>query len=294
MPTLRQLRYFVAIAEELSFARAASRLHVSQPPLSSQIKNLEEELGVLLLQRDTRSVEITEAGSVFLDGARRILSDVQLVSQQVVRTATGQIGILRIGVVASSMVSVLPEILTRLRKLLPDVQVSLAQQSSLSILQCLRHGQIDLALFHAPPGLEDIETRTYFREPFCAILPRDHPLAEVEPLRIKQLANEPFVNFARSSAPSMFDTIVGACVQAGFSPRIVHSGDFAAMVQMVGLGLGAALVPASLAAQAADRIAVKSLEHDALDLSIDLGWKRDSPSMLVGRAAAALLGEEAT
>jgi len=292
MPTLRQLQYYVAIAEELSFVRAAARLHLSQPPLSAQIKALEEELGVTLLDRDTRSVKLTEAGRVFLTGAQRILSEIQLVSQQAVRTATGEIGTLRIGCVASSMANVLPRILARLHAVLPDVQVSLHQLNSIRIVEALRHGEIDLALFHAPNDVDDIETRPCFREPFCAILPPGHPLADADPLRLAMLANEDFVNFARASAPAVFDTMVGACVKAGFSPNIAHSGDFAAMIQMAELGLGVALVPLSLAQRMADRVVVRHLDEEGLELNIDIGWKRDGAVPLVKRAFAAILAED--
>lgn len=289
MPTLRQLRYFVAIAEELSFVRAAARLHVSQPPLSSQLKSLEDELGIVLLRRDTRTVQLTEAGKVFLDGTQRVLADLQQASRQAVRTATGEIGVLRIGFVSRSMISVLPRVLSRLRAQLPDVEFALLQQSSRGMVQCLQRSDIDMALFNAPSDLADIEVHTIFREPLCAILPPKHPLGRVEPFDLRLLAHEPFVNFERASAPVMFDTIVGACMQAGFSPRIRHTGDFFAMVQMVALGLGVALVPATFAEQSADRVAVRRIERDSLGVSVEVAWLRDTNVALVRRAASALL-----
>jgi DNA-binding transcriptional LysR family regulator len=291
MPTLRQLRYFVAVAEDLSFVRAASRLHVSQPPLSSQIKSLEEELGVRLLDRDTRSVHLTAAGRVFLDGARRILEDLQLLSRKASRTAAGDIGLLRIGFVASSVYSVLPGVLSHLSEHLPGVQFSLQQQGSLAMVDWLRREEIDLAFFHAPPDVEDIQSVAFFREPLCAILPKRHRLAEIEDFNLGMLAGEPFINFARTSAPAIFDTVVGACIQAGFSPDIVHSGDFGSMVQMVGLGLGVALVPATLAARSSDLVEVRDLGDDVKHLSVDLGWKRYSTSALVPRAVEAFTGQ---
>jgi len=290
MPTLRQLRYFVAVAEDLSFVRAASRLHVSQPPLSSQIKSLEEELGVRLLDRDTRSVQLTPAGRVFLEGARRLLDDLQLLSRKASRTAAGDIGLLRIGFVASSVFSVLPGVLSRLADHLPGVQLSLQQQGSLAMVDWLRREEIDLAFFHAPPDVEDIESVAFFPEPLCAILPKGHALAGTQDFNLALLAGEPFINFTRTSAPAIFDTVVGACIQAGFSPDITHSGDFGSMVQMVGLGLGVALVPASLAARSGGLVEVRELGEDAMHLSVDLGWKRESSSALVSRAVEALTG----
>ena len=286
MVTLRQLRYFVAIAEERSFVRAAQRLHVSQPPLSSQVKALEETLSVQLLRRDSRNVELTDAGRVLLQGAQRALADLQRTISETQRAASGEIGDLRIGAVGISLFSVLPTIRAGLNAQLPDVSMTIVHQRSRELQRALLRGDIDLALFHVPSEDPALRVETIHHEPFCAILPLGHRLARCQEFSLLMLKDEGFVNYSRPAATMLFDFVVAACIRAGFSPKIRHTGDYLAMVQMVAVGLGVALVPRALAHRSRELVAVHDLPDDDLAVSLELAWKRDQTSPLVQRAAA--------
>ncbi|GAA5231845.1 LysR family transcriptional regulator [Verticiella sediminum] len=289
MVTLRQIRYFVAIAEELSFVKAAARLHVSQPPLSSQLKALEDELDVKLLTRDSRVVELTDAGRTFLNGCRRILADLQSTVQETNRTAAGELGTLRIGAVASSIISILPTIHGQLSATMPDMEIVVDHQGSREQYLSLMRGDIDIAMLHAAPNDERLEIAPLHRESLCAIMQKTHPLASAKTFSLNMLADENFVNYPRKSAPAMFDLVISTCMLAGFSPRLRHTGDFMTMVQMVGMGMGVALVPRSLAIWSNGMITARELDGAAPTIGVELAWKKDNASTLVQRAARVIL-----
>lgn len=244
---LRHIRYFVAVAEELHFRRAAERLNVSQPPLSQQIHGLEEELGVALFHRNRRAVSLTPAGRRFLPRARRILSEIDAA---ILLTRHGSAQAFTVGFV-SSATSLMAPVLRHLRAIHPDIELHLVEGSTSQQADMLRTGEIDVGFLRPPVPGRDINTEVLMREPLALILANDHPLAGRTGLKLADMARERFVLFPRALGPGLFDSIIVACRKAGFSPEIDQMGE--SMLTILGLvaaGQGVSLVPASLAREA--------------------------------------------
>lgn len=243
---LRHLRYFLAVAEELHFGRAAARLGIAQPPLSQQIRQLEEELGTALLVR-ARPLALTEPGRVLLAEARGILQRVARVKPAVERAARGETGSLAVGVVASATYGVFPRMFRRFRTRHPEVALTLAVMSSGEQAAALRAGQIQLGIARPPFGDETLRVETLLEEPVVVALPGGHPLAARSALRLRALADEPFVLFPRDRHPGWSDFVQGLCREAGFQPRIAQEAtELAAAMALVAAGEGVTLVPASV------------------------------------------------
>ncbi|MGI6797242.1 LysR substrate-binding domain-containing protein [Gordonia sihwensis] len=245
---LRHLRYYVAVAEECHFGRAAQRLHIAQPPLSQQIKQLEADLGVVLLNRSTRKVELTEAGRRYLDRAKEILASVDAAAQEANRVAVGEVGRVAIGFTGSATYHMLPAIARTLRVELPDIELDL-QGEMLTPRQAaaLHDGTIDLGFLRPPVHDRLLRYEVVTTEPMIAVIPRAHRLAEEDSIEIADLADEVFVTYAGFSRSVVFEVVVDACQRAGFTPTIRHEvGETAALVSFVAAGLGVALVPQSV------------------------------------------------
>ncbi|MEZ2278761.1 MAG: LysR substrate-binding domain-containing protein [Microcoleus sp.] len=214
---LRHLRYFIAVAEELNFTRAAEKLHMAQPPLSQQIQQLETELGFQLFRRTKRTVTLTEAGQVFFEESKKILLQLDRAIQLGQQTNRGELGQLTIGFVSSASHNVVPAILQAFRTLHPTVKLELREMTTNQQLHQLREGQIDIG-FIRPPVDEGINSEIVFREPLIVALPQTHQLADRAQVELRQLSAEPFILFPRSLAPGLYDRIISFCQQAGFSP----------------------------------------------------------------------------
>jgi DNA-binding transcriptional LysR family regulator len=245
---LRHLRYFLAVAETGSISHAAQKLFIAQPPLSAQIRQLEEEVGVPLLVRLPRGVALTSAGESFLTDARAILARSQDAGTRARQVHEQQAHVLRLGLMPSLTQSLLPGLLQALQaSALPlDVQVREISPSSVQ-LQALRNAEIDLGFIRL--GVEDVpvEVKASIDDPYCLAIPARHPLARARgPLDLAKAAHEHFVGFASHHQSDYFDQTLALCVEAGFRPDIRHSaGQFAGVLAMVACGLGVAIVPAS-------------------------------------------------
>jgi DNA-binding transcriptional LysR family regulator len=247
---LRHLRYFRAVAEELHFGRAAQRLHIAQPPLSQQIRHLEQELGVDLLIRTTRSVELTAAGRAYLRRAIAVLDEVDDAAEQALRIHAGQEGRLTIGCVGSATYSLLPQLVRALRETLPRVEVSVrGEMLAPAQLTALHSGAIDVALLRPPVDHPGIDVETIRRDPLLAVLPADHPLAARDTLTVADLRQEAFVAHAGNGRSVMSSIVAAACADAGFVPTVRHEvTETSTLVTLVAAGLGVAIVPAPSAA----------------------------------------------
>ena len=244
----RLLRYFIAVAEERHFNRAAQRLHISQPPVSYAIQQLESTLGVKLLQRTSRSVTLTEAGRVFYREAQTLLRLADDVGTLVWRVDAGLTGRLKIGFVGSMLYRGLAQLLSRLRETLPDVEHVLLELNSNEQIEAVRRGELDLGFIHANPVPDDIEAIDLVSEPFRVCIPQSHPRARQASIRLKDLAAEEFVLFSRSASPIYFETVLSMCAAAGFTPRIHHEvRHWLTVASLVSQGLGVSIVPACLA-----------------------------------------------
>src|SRR5574340_256525 len=243
---LRHLRYFVAVAEELHFGRAAARLGTAQPPLSQQIRQLEGELGVELLARTRRRVELTEAGRVFLDEARGILQRVTQATSAARRAARGETGSLAIGVVASATYGLLPRVVRAFRERHPDVALTMSVMSTGAQVAALRAGQLQLAVARPPFGDETLVAEPLHEEPVVAAIPSGHRLSAKRSLPLRALAGEPFVLFPRDRRPGWYDFVLGLCREAGFEPVVGQDApELATALALVAAGDGVTLVPAS-------------------------------------------------
>ena len=241
---LRQLRYFVATAEELHFGRAARRLSISQPPLSMTIRHLEEELGVRLLERNNKRVTLTPAGRVFLSDARYLLSEAGKTKELARRVATGKSGRLRVGFVGSMLYRGLPDYVRAFRTAAPNIVLTLTELNSAEQIDAVAQGRLDAGFVHAPQAPRDLRGIPIAQEPFLACLPEDHRLARSRRMRLGSLADEAFVLFARDASPAYYDSVIAVCAAAGFSPRVEFEvRHWLTVVALVGRKMGVALVP---------------------------------------------------
>jgi DNA-binding transcriptional LysR family regulator len=276
---LRHLRYFVAVAEELHFGRAAERLFIAQPPLSQQIQQLERELGVTLFQRTSRRVQLTPAGEGFLRDARRLLAGLDEAAEGARRAARGETGWLGIGFAASATYDLLPAVLRDFRARFPDVSLSLAELNAAEQARALHERAIHVGF--ARPSVEDPEAvvGAVLREPFLAALPAAHPLAGASPLPLSALASEPFVSFPEQPRPSYAALVRDACAGAGFAPRVVQEvREMQTALSLVAAGLGVALLPDSVRHLRRDGVAYRALAHPAPRTELAVVSRRDDPS----------------
>ena len=243
-PDLRRLRYFVAVAEELHFGRAARRLNVSQPPLSVQIRTLEREIGAPLLVRTQRRVELTEAGRVLLEEARRLLGQADAAVVHARRAAEGAVGRLTIGFVSTVDYSILPPLVRRFRQKHPGIALTLLELTGDRQQALLQSGELDLGLSILPSPAPALASRPVFREPLIAAVPANHPLAVRRRTTLRSLAAEPFIQFPRELAPGLYDLAIAACQKAGFTPHLAQEAiQMQTILGLVAAGLGVALVP---------------------------------------------------
>jgi DNA-binding transcriptional LysR family regulator len=220
MPELRHLRYFVAVAEELSFSRAARRLRMAQPPLSVAIRQLEAELGTELFRRSSRGVTLTEAGEILLAGARRTLAEAEGAVAAAKRAGAGELGSLRIGFSWSARFETLPRLGQAFRLQRPEVELLTEEMWNSRMAGALRDGSIDVAVALCPEIAGDLTYAPIRRERVVALVGTSHPVAGEQAVNLAGLANEEFVLFPRELAPRLYDSLVGICRQAGFEPTV--------------------------------------------------------------------------
>jgi DNA-binding transcriptional LysR family regulator len=286
---LRHLRYFRAVAEELHFGRAADRLHIAQPPLSQQVRQLERELGVALLVRTTRKVELSPAGEAYLKRVVAILDAVDEAGGQAQRIAEGAEGQLAIGCVGSATYSLLPRLVRALREELPGVDVSVrGEMLAPAQISALLAGEIDLALLRPPVEQSGVLLETVRRDRLLAALPEGHALAARDELSIKDLRDEEFVAHAGHGRSVMNGVLTAMCADAGFVPRVRHEvEETSTLVTFVAAGLGVAVVPDPTAALDIAGVCYRSLVPDLLvDLAVGRRALADSP--LIEKALSVL------
>lgn len=275
---LRHLRYFVAVAEELSFTRAAQRLHIAQPPLSTQIRNLETELGVELFDRSRRAIALTGAGEVLLAQARPLLTQVEQTLNATRNAGAGESGRLTIGFIPSASTSALPGHLRAFHDRYPAVELFLRELNPDELVAQLHAGAIDLCFLYLPVDDARLERTVVAREPLVAALPAGHRLARGgagRALRMEQLREQPFVLPARHHMPGLAARVLDACRAAGFEPRAVQRDVWLlqTVLGLVAAGLGVALVPSSV--RHLDRTGVAFRRLADCDEVVELGalWR---------------------
>ena len=276
MIDVRQLRYFKAVAEALHFGRAAQQIHIAQPALSRQIQQLEKDLGVLLLRRNQRRLELTPAGALLLGRANRILDEIAKAMIDVQRLHRGEFGLLTVGFIHSATYWLLPAILQRFREIYPDVQFDLHEMSSSEQLAALPRGEIDVGILRPPVGNPDLRVRTILEERLVLALPAQHRFAHKEKAALEDVAAEPFVLVSRQGSPYMHSRILSMCEARGFSPRVVQTAaQLHTIIGLVGAGMGVAVVPETARRLNGSNVRLLQVEGAQSLVEIALAWRAD-------------------
>jgi DNA-binding transcriptional LysR family regulator len=271
---LRQLRYFVAVAEEQHFGRAAERLGMAQPPLSQSILRLEQQVGCALFTRRPR-VRLTAAGEALLAGARRTLAQVEAGVDAARRAGRGEAGRLTVGFAASVVPGVFPGIVRAYREAYPGVELRLRELATAAQTDALCDGTIDVGFLRQPAEHPELACEPLLREPFAAVLPPRHPLGSTRTVRLQALAGEPFVHFPRAVAPTLHDQVNALCAAAGFTPRIVQEAqEWLTIVGLVEAGLGVSVVPASFRRLRWGGVVYRPLAPVGVVTTVSLCWRR--------------------
>ena len=273
---LRHLHYFIAVAEELSFTRAAERLHIAQPPLSVQIRQLEEEIGTPLLQRTKRHVALTPAGRVFLDEARRALGIVDRGVQLARDMGQGRRGSLRLGAVYSSVYAVVPSLLRLFGRYYPHVAIELEEMTVQQQLDALAQGKIDVGILRSPINEPAVETRLLFRETIVALVPRDHPLVARGAIHLADLVGLPFILSGIGLNSSFRQHVLDIFNQRGLSLSIAREvGEIHSIISLVGAGLGVALAPMTVSRIHVDDVCYLPIIDETPPIEVSLAWAKD-------------------
>ncbi len=249
MIELTHLRYFIAVAEELHFVRAAERVNIAQPALTRQIKQLEENLNCQLFERTTRSTRLTTAGQQFLIEARAIVTQADESIEGMRKLGRGEEGQLTVATAPSLMLGFLPQVIRNFRRRYPRVDFRLKETASSEIVKALRSGTANLGLLRGEDRDPDVRTLLQWNEPMVAILPRNHPFQAASRIALGALKGEPFVMFPRAVGPSLHDEVLKQCKKAGFTPAIAQEArQWSSIISLVSAGMGVSVGPASLAA----------------------------------------------
>lgn len=293
---LRHLRYFVAVATELHFGRAAKLLHISQPPLSMQIRALEDELGVALLNRTRRQVSVTRAGKAFLHDARQILERAEQAISTARRAARGEIGELVVGFISVADYNLLPLVLREFRRRYPRVTLSLRELTTGAQIAELFEGRIDVGFLLPPVNEPTIESVPILREPLIAAIPERHPLAKTRgAIPLASLSGAPFIMTPRQMAPGLHDDIVSFCRSAGFSPQVIQEAiQMQTVISLVSAEMGVALIPESLQNLQRTGVVYKRLKEQSPLTEIRLAWRAsdDLPALKLFIQLAREIAEE--
>lgn len=292
---LRQLELFLAVAEELHFGRAAARVHLSQPAFTQAIARFEEQLGVRLLDRTSRSVALTPAGAALVSRARAILAEAAFAGDVVRRTARGELGAVRVGVVGTAMVELLPALVRAVRAAHPGLELLLTEETGARQAEDLRAGRLDLGILHArtPVAPDGLELQALRDEALSVALPRDHRLAHRRVVRLEELAADPLILIAPEPEASTHGLYLDACAKAGFAPTIgARVTSLQAQLGFVAAGLGWAFAAASVVGTLRrDDVIFVALRGVSARLPTALAWpsgRLTAPAGLVRDAAAGL------
>ena len=287
---LRHLRYFVTVAEELHFGRAAERLQMTQPALSKQVAALEKELDVQLLTRTKRTVRLTAAGQVLFDEAKRLLAQVDDTVQLVKRTANGEEGALAIGFTNTATSTVLPALVRRFRDRCPNVELTMQELCTEAQVRALNEHKIDLAFLHPPIDKRGLKLYPILEENFVAVLPKGHPLLKYEYLPLKALAGEPLIIHPRQEGPVLYDGFMQLCQQLGFQPNIVKETiSPQSRVCLAAAGIGITFVAASSQASVGQEVVCRPLVDCPIKLQFAAAWRQNSTAPTLREFLAILL-----
>ncbi|WP_344896040.1 LysR substrate-binding domain-containing protein [Nonomuraea antimicrobica] len=271
------MEYFVAVAEELHFGRAATRLHISQPPLSMQIQRLEEEVGVELLRRTKRSVQLTAAGKVFLEEARATLRQARRATDLARRAARGDLGRLSIGVIDSALYGLVPPMVRRFTERYPDVEITVTERRIHEQLDLVARGALDLGFVHPPVERPELEAEAVHHEPFVLAVPEGHPLAGAQDVSLAQACAQPLIQPPRELNPVGHDSLLAICHQHGVYPNIVREASpKQTIIALVAAGLGASVLPEAVRHSGYPGVVYRPIEDGRFGITTSVVWARDA------------------
>lgn len=282
---LRHLRYFIAVADELSFTNAAKRLHISQPPLSNQIQALEAELGVKLFDRKTNPIQLTPAGQAFLEESRATLAQLEQAVNKTQRIHQGELGYLTVGFTSSISNGVFPEILRTFRQRYPEVQLILQEEPSAFLIQRLRDRQTDIIffyLYHEIAEANDLETMSLTKEPFVVVLPKNHPLTAQSKISLSDLKDQEFVMPLHQVVSGLSEEIYHLCSQAGFIPKVAQTAVF--MVTILGLVAGEngiSILPSHVQNLKREGVVYRPIQEQTTTTQLTAVWRHNHSSTIL-------------
>jgi len=279
---LRQLRSFVVVARFLHFGKAAAYLGIAQPPLSQQIRRLEDRVGYRLFERKGRGIALTPAGKALLITATRALTQVSEGLDEARRIGRGEAGHLRVGFAGSVALTVLPPIVQAFRDKYPAVNIDLVERTTTPQIEALRSGALDVGfLREAPPRGSDLAHRIIHRESLIALLPHGHALAQRSSIAPGELAREPFITFHAETGPAFYERIISVCRDAGFVPHLAQlAGEWLTIAGLVAAGSGVSIAPECMTHMQLPGLAFVRLETTVM-VEIALAWREDDMTSLI-------------
>lgn len=285
---LRHLRYFVTLAEELHFGRAAARMHITQPPFSRQIRELEQELNVSLFARNSKIVKLTDAGRSFYGHVREI----QELLAQAIKTANraqqGDFGRLAIGYLGAAAYQLLPNVLRQFQDSHPDVELTLHEMITTEQWEALSKGTIDVGIMRPTLGMEQYKSEVILREKFMVALPWDHRLARRQEIDIRSLAEEKFVMLS-STPGGLYRQIIDLCLKANFEPKVAHAATQTRfVVGLIGAGMGVSIVPSSAQRMNISGVVYRRLRGADNYAEIIMAWRKGEETAVVAQFLRAL------
>lgn len=293
MIDLRQLRQFIAVAEELHFHRAAARLNMSQPPLTASVRKLEEDVGAELIERGNRTVGLTAAGAVFLEEARRTVAQADRAVAAAREAAQGRSGVVRLSYVGSALYGRLPGCIRRFRQAFPTVRLELREATSAQQVALLRGREADVGVVIPPmPDAGDLILRGFDKDRLVIVLPRSHRLAELDDLPVGSLADEPFVLWPAAEGRGFHLRVIRLCAGAGFVPRIVQEApQMQAVLSLVAVEAGVSIVPASMSVSRPDDVVYRRIDDADAAFDLSVCWRDQPLAPAVERFISSLQGQ---
>ncbi|KQW43821.1 MULTISPECIES: LysR family transcriptional regulator [unclassified Roseateles] len=280
----RHLRYFIALAEELHFGRAAQRLAISQPPLSVAIQQLEANVGARLFDRDSKGVRLTPAGVAFRSSAQGLLDRAEDACALAREVQAGEVGRLRLGFVGSTLFNGLSAWLQAFQASHPKVEVVVVELNSQDQINALLGEELDLGLVHTDRLPPTLISQPLYSEPFLACLPANHPAAKLKEIPLALLSDQPFILFSRKGSPDYHARIVEICRQHGFYPRLQHEGrHWLSVVSLVAQGMGVSIVPAAFQRSGIQGATFRPLAEAIESSAVFAAWRQNSADPLIQR-----------
>jgi len=278
--TLRAMEQFVAVAEELHFHRAAERLNMSQPPLTSAIRKLEDDINATLIQRDNRVLGLTPAGNKLLDEARETLRRAEQAITATADVAAGRTGVVRLGYVGSSLYGRLPDVIREFRTSHPQVRLELREATTGAQIAALRDGRLDVGVLIPPlANAEDVDQTLFDSDRLCMAIPKDHPLGKRPDLMLADLSDEPFILWPMVEGRGFHLQVIRLCANAGFVPEVTQEAyGMHAVLSLVAVGAGVSVVPESMSGFRGDRISYHPLSSSEPEFDLVLGHRHLSPA----------------